>query len=106
MKIIGWLVLAIIPAYFVACTGISARKSRAYDSIGFRDTRTAVIDAFGAPDVVEVPGKPFLRYATRPCGACAERLWFENGLTFGIEAWSVELDREGRVLETAHWVSP
>jgi hypothetical protein len=34
-------------------------------------------------------------------GPCKERLWFENRLTLGIKAWSVELDQDDRVIEGA-----
>ena len=106
MKIAGWLMLAIIPGYFVACAGVSARRSHAFESVEIGETRQAVIDAFGAPNVVEISGRPFRRHATHPCGSCAERLWFENRLGLDIEAWSVELDQKGRVMDKYHWVSP
>lgn len=102
------LLLLIVPAvYLVACSGLSASKSRAFDSIKPGDSRTTVVEALGDPDVRELPEKRFARYASKPCsGACKERLWFENSLSLDIEAWSVELDETGHVIRKAHWHSP
>jgi hypothetical protein len=107
MKTIAWLLLGSIVVYLVACSGLSSSKARAFDSIKLGDGRKAVIDALGAPDVRELPAELFSRYASKPCGApCKERLWFENRLTLGIEAWSVELDQDDRIIHKAHWFSP
>lgn len=62
---------------------------------------------FGNPTISEYQDKPFMRYATRPCEApCAKRLWWEHPVFRGAEAWSIELDTEGQVVRTLHWVSP
>ncbi len=107
MKIVGLLLLGIAILYLVSCSGLSASKSRAFDSIKPGDSRKVVVDALGTPDVRELPGRLFARYASKPCGgACKERLWFENKLSLGIEAWSVELDQNGRVINKAYWHSP
>lgn len=107
MKVIGLLLLGFAILYLVACSGLSASKSRAFDSIGVGDRREAVIKILGAPDVRELPTELFVRYASSPCGGvCKERLWFENKLSLGIEAWSVELDKDHRVVKKTHWHSP
>jgi len=107
MKTIVCLLLGSIVAYLVACSGISASKARAFESIKPGDSRRTVVDALGAPDERELPEKLFSRYASKPCGSpCKERLWFENRLTLDIEAWSVELDQDDRVIHKAHWFSP
>lgn len=107
MKTVGLLLLGITILYLVSCSGLSARKSRAFNSIEIGDSRKAVVDVLGTPDVRELPSKLFSRYASKPCGgACKERLWFENKLSLGIEAWSVELDKNGRVIHKAYWHSP
>ena len=107
MKTMGFLLLGVTILYLVSCSGISAIKSRAFDSVRPGDSRKAVVDVLGAPDVRELPEKLFARYASKPCGgACKERLWFENKLSLGIEAWSVDLDKNDRVIHKAHWHSP
>lgn len=107
MKIVALLLLGITILYLVSCSGLSASKSRAFDSIKIGDSRKAVIDVLGTPDVRELPETLFTRYASKPCGGvCRERLWFENKLSLGIEAWSVELDQDGHVIHKVHWHSP
>lgn len=107
MKTLALLLLGSMVLYLVTCSGLSASKSRAFDSIKPGDSRKAVVDVLGAPDVRELPEQLFARYASKPCsGACTERLWFENKLSLGIEAWSVELDKNGRVIHKAYWNSP
>lgn len=107
MKILGWVLVVAPIAYMVACSGISASKSRAFDGIEMGDRRIVALDGLGKPDVAERPGVPFTRYASRPCqGPCVERLWFENKLSLDTEAWSVDLDQNGRVIHKAYWASP
>lgn len=78
----------------------------------FADTATGqgmtkVIARFGSPDVRDSKANPFLRYATGPCAVpCTDRLWWENPVFKGIEAWSVEFSSDGKVVGKAHWVSP
>ena len=78
----------------------------AFDQVSVGDTEASALVMLGAPSVREVPGKPFLRYATTPCQSpCVERLWFENRLLLDIEAWSVEVDARHTIVSRAHWVS-
>jgi hypothetical protein len=98
----------ILVAYIGGCSLISNSRNKAFESIKIGDTEANVVAKFGAPPSVrEEPGALFARYASRPCmGSCNERLWFENRLAFATEAWSVELDRNARVVHKARWVSP
>lgn len=91
-----------------SCTYVSHVRNRAFESVQVGDAESKVIDLFGVqPSVREKPGALFARYATAPCTEpCAERLWFENRLSLDIEAWSVELDRDRRVIKKSRWVSP
>ncbi|MEQ7665632.1 hypothetical protein ABQG29_20650, partial [Xanthomonas nasturtii] len=107
MKIVVLLLVCGAVIYLATCSGLSASKSHAFEVIKHGDSREAVVDALGVPDVRELPGKLFARYASKPCeGSCKERLWFENKLSLGIEAWSVELDQDDHVIDKAHWHSP
>lgn len=107
MKSVASLLLGITVLYLVFCSGLSAIKSRAFESIKLGDSRKSVIDAIGAPDFQELPDELFARYASQPCESnCKERLWFENKLSFRTEAWSVELDEKGHVIHKAYWLSP
>ncbi|MEF9406635.1 MULTISPECIES: hypothetical protein [Ralstonia solanacearum species complex] len=97
-----------LPVFYVAsCEYISKTGRGAFEAVNIGDTRTSVIQNFGQPSHVEHPGLLYDAYAASPCKApCAERLWFENRLSIGIEAWSVELDNGGRVVHKAYWMSP
>jgi hypothetical protein len=93
--------------YLSTCTYISRERVRAFDSIRIGDTRALVLKQFGNPSVYEKEGEPYLRYSSVACSTpCVERLWYENFMTFGIEAWSVEVGWDNKVVHKAHWVSP
>ena len=77
------------------------------DTIEFGDTEAAVIAKMGIPSVKESKETPFYRYATNGCAPpCVYRLWFENRLALDLEAWSISLGTDGRVVGKYHWVSP
>jgi hypothetical protein len=102
-----WLLLISPFLYVTTCTVVSDRKATAFSSIDLGDTRDKVISQFGMPSHIEHPEALFTRYTSNQCqNACVERLWFENRLSFDIEAWSVELDKNDRVIEKSYYVSP
>jgi hypothetical protein len=104
-----FLLMALLsPAvYLSTCTYISDEHTRAFDSVRIGDTKESVLKQFGKPSVSEKEDVPFVRYSSIACSApCVERLWFENRMTFDIEAWSIELGADHRVVHKAHWVSP
>jgi hypothetical protein len=100
--------LLVSPALYAgACMFWSKKNSKAFDAIHVGDTRDTVVRRFGPPSHVEQPDALFSRYADKRCqDPCVERLWFENRLTLDTEAWSIELDKDGRVIRRSHWVSP
>lgn len=106
------VVLLVIGAAVVgsigACSYKSHMRNSAFDAMHVGDTEASVIAGFGTqPSVRERRGALFARYASQPCsGDCIERLWFENRLSLDMEAWSVELDKNRRVLKKSRWVSP
>lgn len=106
-KVLTWLLLLSPALYAATCSYISENKSAAFDLIKVGDTREMVIDKLGKPSHIEQPGILFSRYAIHQCNnPCVERLWFENPLVIGIEAWSVEIDKNDKVINNSHWVSP
>ena len=109
-KIIRRLILvsmALAVILVVSCFVQAGRRTRALSQIAAGDNAASVISRLGQPTRRERPGKPYLVYADRGCTKpCATRLWWEWPLLPGIEAWSVELNAAGRVVTTAHWVSP
>lgn len=101
--------VALVPALYVStCSVISSRLGRGFESVTTGQTEQQVVDAMGQPSVREKSGgPPFRRYTAYACEApCAERLWFENRLGMDLDAWSVELSADGRVVKKSRWVSP
>jgi hypothetical protein len=82
------------------------RIETAFASTSVGDEERVVVDRFGGPSHVEPSNKPWARYAASRCAGCVRRLWWESSFLPGIEAWSVEIGPDARVMETAHWVSP
>ena len=106
-KVLLWLLLISPVLYVTSCMFVSGQRTTAFDAINVGDTRDIVIGRFGLPSHVERPGVMFTRYASHQCQSlCDERLWFENRLSLDTEAWSVELDKGGRVIKKSHWASP
>jgi hypothetical protein len=108
---VGWTaggaIALIVLFYLATCLYVRTKRQWSYDSVKTGDTAQFVVGQFGIPSVKETPEKPFLRYASTECHVpCAERLWFENRLALDIEAWSVSLGNDGRVVEKYHWASP
>ncbi len=91
----------------VAVTWQTNRYGRAFEESSVGEMQAVVVGRFGEPSVWEMQEQPFLRYANEGCKSpCVERLWWEHPLLRGIEAWSIEFGREGKVVRKAHWVSP
>jgi len=102
------LVLLAIAVIFVASCSLQARnRTQSLSRISVGDSELSVLERLGQPSTRENSGQPYLLYADQGCiSPCFTRLWWEWPLLRGIEAWSVELDSSGKVLGTAHWVSP
>jgi hypothetical protein len=104
-----WLFIAMIPvAYLGTCSFISREKDHEFAAISVGNSREQVIAAFGSPSSIEDLNHPGAdKYGARPCNKpCAQRLWFTNKFSLGLEAWSVELDGNEQVIRKSHWVSP
>ncbi|QND49853.1 hypothetical protein HB780_30755 [Rhizobium lusitanum] len=82
------------------------RWRTAFETGAIGDTEKVVLAKLGHPTAREKPDRLYPGYAYTNCTMpCVERLWYEN-LIPGLEAWSVSLDGNGRVLESYHWASP
>ena len=98
--------------FVIATTvGACALRIHHYDSalaeVKVGDSEITVIAEMGNPSFREPVGAPYLRYTGDACTApCNERLWWEWPISPGMEAWSVELGRDRKVVSTYHWVSP
>lgn len=107
-KILLWGFLLLPILYVSTCSYFSQRKTRGFEAINVGDAEGEVIRLLGKPSLREKAGdRPFGRYSSYACVLpCSERLWYENPLAFVGEAWSVELDKDQRVIKTIRWVSP
>ncbi|NLR95354.1 hypothetical protein HGP17_00730 [Rhizobium sp. P38BS-XIX] len=100
--IIATALLATIAGHFQYHENWSA----AFGTIIAGDTEDVVLRKLGSPTAREKPDHLYPGYALANCvSPCAERLWYENSV-LGLEAWSVSLSDDRRVLSTYHWVSP
>lgn len=108
LSIILLIIGAAILGSIGACSYKSHVRNSAFEAVNVGDTEENVISQFGSqPSVRETSNALFSRYASRPCsGECKERLWFENRLSFDTEAWSVEMDKNKRVVKKSRWTSP
>lgn len=78
-----------------------------YGRVKNGDSEEKVIAFFGPPTTREHRGTGYRRYVDDACiDPCVERLWFENRMSIVDEAWFVALDKDRRVLKTAHLTSP
>jgi hypothetical protein len=109
----SWITIAVgasivvVLLYAGTCMYVRAKRQEAFNSIKVGDAADSVVARFGNPSVRERPEKLFPRYASTKCQApCVERLWFENRLALDLEAWSVSLGSDGKVVEKYHWISP
>ena len=99
--------IGVVLLYAATCAYVRTKRQEAFSAINVGDTAASVVARFGNPFVRETPKKLFSRYTSTKCQSpCVERMWFENRLAFDIEAWSVSIGTDGRVIERYHWVSP
>ena len=107
IRIAVLVVVALGIATVAACSFRVHQYNSGFVEVKTGDTEAQVIARLGKPSFTERAGAPYLRYASMGCSApCAERLWWEWPIVPGIEAWSVELANDRKVLHTYHWVSP
>jgi hypothetical protein len=102
-----FLLVALAVLFVASCSLQASHRTQALDKIAVGDTQESVIARLGQPSRSELPSKPYTVYASLGCVApCAVRLWWEWPVFRGIEAWSVDLGANHRVLHSSHWVSP
>ena len=83
------------------------RYTRDVGRIELGSSESEVVNVVGKPSHREATNKIYARYASTPCSdPCHIRLWWEAPLLPGLEAWSVEFDRNGKAIKKTHWVSP
>ncbi|MBO9688305.1 MAG: hypothetical protein J7598_17010 [Mitsuaria chitosanitabida] len=108
---IAGIAIALLVVALFAMAGFSTftdgRAFHGFDELKTGMSRSEVIALMGTPTQVERPGVPFTRHSSVACSApCAERLWYEHHLMPDVEARSVDLDANGKVIDKYRWTSP
>ena len=91
----------------IAMTVKLNKYQEAFEETRVGDNAAAAISRFGAPSIRETQTVISYRYADKPCmSPCFERLTWENPLLPGIQAWTIEIDANRKVVGKAYWDSP
>jgi hypothetical protein len=100
--------LVIVAAYLTSCTVNKHRLETNFEAVTVGTTEADFLARMGPPHAADSSSTVNATFASRPCEApCTRRVWYYNSLQPpGLEAWSFELDANGRVVRSAHWVSP
>ena len=102
-----FLILALAVIFVASCSIQASQRTHALEKITVGDTQESVIARLGQPSRSELRGHAYLLYTSQGCLApCTVRLWWEWPVLRGMEAWSVDLGADHRVVQTSHWVSP
>jgi hypothetical protein len=97
VAVILFICLALVVAV-PACPYLTGRTQKIFDTIQVGDTKESVISKMGTPSRV---------HPRDTCkGACVDRLWYDYALCLGLDEWSVDFDKNNRVVEKAHEISP
>lgn len=90
-----------------ACTYYGSIKDKELKSIHVGDTEATVIATMGPPHHTETPDAMYkLNFTGQRCqGQCAKRFWYHNRICLD-EEWYVEFDKNNKVLESGHIISP
>ncbi|WP_132142389.1 hypothetical protein [Luteibacter rhizovicinus] len=102
------ILLALTAAAAVgACAWISRQGNAAYTEIHTGDEKRQVTERFNMPFSVQRSGEGHLAFTNDLCSKpCAQRLWFDNRFSLDTQAWSFDLDEQGRVVGKNAWASP
>ncbi|TXH67911.1 MAG: hypothetical protein E6Q88_10270 [Lysobacteraceae bacterium] len=101
------VILGVPLLYMASCQGIGFHRQRTYEAVVSGQSESAVLSAMGEPSHTEIAQSPYLKYASTGCLApCVKRMWYENPLSFDIEAWSFEFDAQQQLIQKQKWFSP
>lgn len=108
VQLVVWVVVMLPVLYISSCTVISHVHDHDFVHVKVGDTEPQVMAAMGSPsDEEKAGGRCVPQYGAPECvSPCVQRLWYLNRLSLVGEAWMIELDGQGRVVQTAYVVSP
>jgi len=106
MKVFIFVLTMFVAGYISACSRISYVNSRAFNLIRIGDSVETAINSFGKPSFRQDKNQ-WVPYVMNQCeDPCVERIWYENQLLLIVdEAWSLEIDKEGKIIRKSYWVS-
>ena len=100
-----FLIFAIVLS-IPTCMLVSSQKEKIFDSIKVGDTKESVISVLGNPTEIQMTKPASDQYASDCQGECTERLRYYFSLCLGLNEWHVDIDKNGKVIQKAHLVSP
>jgi hypothetical protein len=104
-----WATSVVVAVSIGSCSYISAQYQRAFDKTAIGEAESAVIGRFGKPDARLSSGQQFPAYSSAPCNSpCVMSLWWEAPFPIprGIEAWAVDFDANGQVVNKWYVLFP
>ena len=105
---LGASMILLFSGYAGSCSYTSHMGGANFEKVQIGDSQDQLIRVMGTPSVIEEHGvdAPTVFRGTDCREACVKRVWYVNGLHLLDEAWSFEIDSEGRVLRRTYWLSP
>jgi hypothetical protein len=104
-----WATSVVVAVSIGSCSYISAKYQRAFDKTAIGEAESVVIGRFGKPDARLSSGQQFPAYSSAPCNSpCVMSLWWEAPFPIprGIEAWAVDFDANGHVVNKWYVLFP
>lgn len=107
-RIAAMVTMAVPVLYIGSCSAITHMREHGFAHIKKGNTESQAIAAMGLPFDREIAGiRRLPQHGAPECvSPCSQRLWYPNRLTLTGEAWAIDLDKSGRVVDTAHITSP
>ncbi|MGN6482702.1 hypothetical protein [Luteibacter sp.] len=103
----------LVAIYVLAVIAISHAQRRALDETRVGVSEQSARSSFWFTPGVEIAassdagaGGAFTTPDSRCKSPCVRRLWWIHPLLPDMEAWTVDLDSDGKVVKTYHWSSP
>lgn len=103
--------VAVVATYLLAVFAIDWAQDRAMGTlvVGDREARARGLFWFTPDEETSAragPASGWTTTSTRCAAPCVRRLWWVHPLLPDLEAWTVDLDGEGKVIGRYRWSSP
>jgi hypothetical protein len=103
--------IAVIGTYLLAVVCIGWAQGHAINALAIGDTETRARELFWFTPGEETPAhtgpaRGWTTSGTRCTLPCVRRLWWVHPLLPDLEAWTVDLNDQGKVIASYRWSSP